>query len=73
MKKLGIKLLLCSILGLGMTTSCSNNSAKNKEPEVVAMDSLKDSLKHHQEEVDNNIQSVQKSMSDVDQEFKTSN
>ena len=73
MKKLGTKVMLFSLLGLGIATSCNNNSAKNKEPEVVAMDSLKDSLKHHQEEVDNNIQSVQKSMSEVDQEFKTSN
>lgn len=72
MKKLGIKLLLCSVLGLGIATSCNNNSTKDKEPQIMVMDSLKDSLKHHQKEVDNNIQSVQKSMSEVDQEFKTS-
>jgi hypothetical protein len=72
MKRLGTRLLICSLLCLGIATSCNNNSKKQKEPQISAMDSLKDSLKHHQEEVNNNIQSVQKSMSEVDKEFKTS-
>ena len=70
MKKVGIKLLLCGMLGLGIASSCNNNATKEKEPEIVSMDSLKDSLKHHQEVVDKDIENVKKSMENVDKEFK---
>lgn len=69
MKKTGITILLCGIIGLCIASSCNNNASKEKEPEIVSMDSLKDSLKHHQEVVDKDIENVKKSMENVDKEF----
>lgn len=70
MKKLILPIILGCIFSLGMLTACSNNAANANEPEVVQMDSIKDSLEVTEEQINNDIDKVQKSLQEVDKEFK---
>lgn len=67
MKKTIYYSLICCTLCLGFASSCSN---KAKEPEVAKMESTQDSLKQLEKEVSTQIEDLQKSMMEVDEEFE---
>lgn len=69
MKKLILPFILGCIFCLGIT-ACSNNTANADEPEVMQMDSIKDSLEVTEEQINNDIDKVQNSLQEVDKEFK---
>ena len=66
-----ITILLTALLSLGLLSACNSN--KNIEPEVVQMEKLQDSLMQEETALYNDIENIQKSMKDLDQEFEKTN
>ena len=71
MKKPIISLFVGGLLSLGMLNACDSN--KNAEPEVTQMETLQDSLEQQETALNKDIENLQKSMQDLDQEFKKNN
>lgn len=63
--------LTAILLSLGLLSACNSN--KPTEPEVKKMEELQDSLKQEEAQLNKDIETVQKSMQDLDKEFKKTN
>ena len=72
MKKSIYYSFLCCALCIGLASSCSNPT-KATEPEVTEMNTLQDSLKQTEEELNQSIENLQKSMKAVDEQFEFKN
>ncbi|TKC00850.1 hypothetical protein [Pedobacter cryophilus] len=73
MKKLAFNILFFSVISLGLATSCSSNTSSAKEPEITKMDSVRDSLEKSEKEVAEQIEKVQQSLKEVENEFQAKN
>ena len=73
MKKLTFNILFFSIISLGLASSCNSNTSNAKEPEITKMDSVKDSLEKSEKEVAEQIEKVQQSLKEVENEFQAKN
>jgi hypothetical protein len=69
MKKYQTILTFAAVCCIGIATSCSSNLSKDEAQKVAKMDSIKDSLQLTAEAVNNNIESVQKALKKVDEQF----
>ncbi|MFC5283662.1 hypothetical protein [Pedobacter alpinus] len=71
MEKSNITLFACTLLCVCFLYACNSN--KPTEPEVKKMEEFQDSLKKEEAQLNKDIETVQKSMQDLDKEFKKTN
>lgn len=52
-----------------LANSCSNNTAKADEPEIVTMDSVSNDLEQSTEKLDEQAKKVEESLEKIEKEF----
>jgi hypothetical protein len=68
MKNLKMYLILASLTSLTLISSCSTNTTKTDDQEVKAIDSVSDTLKKSDRELDAQAKKVEASLEKIDKE-----